>query len=519
MPIISVIIPVYNAEKSLDTCLQSIVEQSVGDLEIICVDDGSTDGSYEKLVGWRKKDGRIKVLRQENKGGGAARNLGLAKAAGEYIHFLDSDDSLQPQAYETMYEEICRTRADVCFFDLYNLYLKNLSALTPAIRKKLGAFLTENAVHENDVFSAERRGFYRLLTNDRPMMPIVFSADDNYLPYLAVTLESMLANAAGDNFYDIFIFYDKLSAEHRELLAEQAAKHPNAAITFFNVGRYINGEILYSRAHYSKEMYYRLLIPDLLGHYEKALYLDCDLLIEGDVGELWKQDVRGFLLGAVRNYLSWTMTKYVTDILKLDAADYFNSGVLLLDLEACRRFGLKEKCLAKLGDFDKLVCPDQDLLNLCCRGKVMFLDMRWNVMWQHLLRPFAFRGNLSVRQAADYELARQNPLIIHYTTNYKPWNYPGNIWADKWWRCAVKTPFYPGIVYGYVCKNVDDKINEVIRMQSLPALKRRYWCLWIASKFVFGKSRKELKKKRKELKQQIKAVKKLSKEKRFKTGI
>ena len=76
-------------------------------------------------------------------------------------------------------------------------------------------------------------------------------------------------------------------------------------------------------------MYYRLLIPDLLGHYEKALYLDCDLLIEGDVGELWKQDVRGFLLGAVRNYLSWTMTKYVTDILKLDAADYFNSGVLL----------------------------------------------------------------------------------------------------------------------------------------------------------------------------------------------
>lgn len=661
MPIISVIMPVYNAEKSLDTCLQSIVEQSVGDLEIICVDDGSTDGSYEKLVGWRKKDGRIKVLRQENKGGGTARNLGLAKAAGEYIHFLDSDDSLQPQAYETMYEEICRTRADVCFcqyynidvsaekkapsdifwrcpeivntglvcvrdhenvffysavvpwnklyrrsflkkrkllfdevksandrlfyfrllaanplvcfvneplvnymvnhnpqslsnlqderawddhlrgfaqivglfedtflrrmatdvcfFDLYNLYLKNLSALTPAIRKKLGAFLTENAVRENDVFSAERRGFYRLLTNDRPMMPIVFSADDNYLPYLAVTLESMLANAAGDNFYDIFIFYDKLSAEHRELLAEQAAKHPNAAITFFNVGRYINGEILYSRAHYSKEMYYRLLIPDLLGHYEKALYLDCDLLIEGDVGELWKQDVRGFLLGAVRNYLSWTMTKYVTDILKLDAADYFNSGVLLLDLEACRRFGLKEKCLAKLGDFDKLVCPDQDLLNLCCRGKVMFLDMRWNVMWQHLLRPFAFRGNLSVRQAADYELARQNPLIIHYTTNYKPWNYPGNIWADKWWRCAVKTPFYPGIVYGYVCKNVDDKINEVVRMQSLPALKRRYWCLWIASKFVFGKSRKELKKKRKELKQQIKAVKKLSKEKLFKTGI
>lgn len=122
-------------------------------------------------------------------------------------------------------------------------------------------------------------------------MPIVFSADDNYLPYLAVTLESMLANAAGDNFYDIFIFYDKLSAEHRELLAEQAAKHPNAAITFFNVGRYINGEILYSVLIIQKKCTIRLLIPDLLGHYEKALYLDCDLLIEGRCRRLWKQDV------------------------------------------------------------------------------------------------------------------------------------------------------------------------------------------------------------------------------------
>lgn len=121
MPIISVIIPVYNAEKSLDTCLQSIVEQSVGDLEIICVDDGSTDGSYEKLVGWQKKDGRIKVLRQENKGGGAARNLGLAKAAGEYIHFLDSDDSLRPQAYETMYEEIAEPGPTCVFASIITL--------------------------------------------------------------------------------------------------------------------------------------------------------------------------------------------------------------------------------------------------------------------------------------------------------------------------------------------------------------------------------------------------------------
>ena len=92
MPEISVIIPVYNVEAYLRECLDSVVNQALRDIEIICVDDGSTDGSAAILKEYAAKDGRIKIVKQANAGAGAARNAGLALAKGEWLSFLDADD-------------------------------------------------------------------------------------------------------------------------------------------------------------------------------------------------------------------------------------------------------------------------------------------------------------------------------------------------------------------------------------------------------------------------------------------
>ena len=89
---VSVIIPVYNAEKYLRQCLDSVVNQTLRDIEIICVDDGSTDGSIEILREYEQKDSRVKVLCQKNQYAGVARNNGLSHASGEYVFFMDSDD-------------------------------------------------------------------------------------------------------------------------------------------------------------------------------------------------------------------------------------------------------------------------------------------------------------------------------------------------------------------------------------------------------------------------------------------
>lgn len=112
-PPISVIIPVYNAENYVKDCLDAICRQDLEDIEIICVDDGSTDGSLEILKEYEKSCRGMLVLRQENQGAGAARNLGLEKASGEYVHFLDADDYVADNAYQVMYEKASEYKADV----------------------------------------------------------------------------------------------------------------------------------------------------------------------------------------------------------------------------------------------------------------------------------------------------------------------------------------------------------------------------------------------------------------------
>ena len=91
-PLVSVIIPVYNVEKYLRRCLNSVIDQEYKNIEIILVNDGSTDNSLEIAISYKEKDKRIKVFSQENQGLSAARNMGLDKSHGEYITFIDSDD-------------------------------------------------------------------------------------------------------------------------------------------------------------------------------------------------------------------------------------------------------------------------------------------------------------------------------------------------------------------------------------------------------------------------------------------
>lgn len=103
---ISVIIPVYNVKAYLNRCLRSVLGQSYRDLEVILVDDGSTDTSPEICQGWAKADSRVRFFQKENGGPSKARNFGLQKATGEYVHFMDSDDWIEPDTYQHCMELI-----------------------------------------------------------------------------------------------------------------------------------------------------------------------------------------------------------------------------------------------------------------------------------------------------------------------------------------------------------------------------------------------------------------------------
>lgn len=116
-PLISVIVPVYNVENYIHRCVESIVNQSYKNLEIILVDDGSPDNCPKICDEWSKKDKRIKVVHQKNGGAGSARNAGIAVSSGEWIAFVDGDDSVDESFYEVLMSAALENNVDICACD------------------------------------------------------------------------------------------------------------------------------------------------------------------------------------------------------------------------------------------------------------------------------------------------------------------------------------------------------------------------------------------------------------------
>lgn len=155
-PLISVIVPVYNIEKYLERCVESIRNQTYTNLEILLVDDGSTDSSGAMCDSLAKKDERIRVLHKENGGSSSARNAGIAQARGAYLGFVDSDDYISPDMYELLYNAITEYDAEVAQagrdeIDEQGNYLPNICE--PPKEKvfiESGEFLREMLMHRGD---------------------------------------------------------------------------------------------------------------------------------------------------------------------------------------------------------------------------------------------------------------------------------------------------------------------------------------------------------------------------------
>ena len=147
MPLISIIIPVYNMQKFLKECLDSVFSQSFKDFEVICIDDGSSDNSLEILNSYKQKDARIVIISKNNEGQGIARNKGLEIARGKYVMFVDSDDWLEPNALEKLYNKMEKDDCDVLLFCVYRVENKTgVKSQYPYAVKYLHGF--ENKVFE-----------------------------------------------------------------------------------------------------------------------------------------------------------------------------------------------------------------------------------------------------------------------------------------------------------------------------------------------------------------------------------
>lgn len=151
MPNISIIVPVYNVEKYLDICLDSLINQTYTDFEIICINDGSTDRSLSILSNYAELDGRIKVFSQTNKGLSVARNRGLELAKGKYIVFVDSDDYLSSRALEKMFSNIEANNSDFMFSLTMQVFLSDFSLIELPPEKLFKEYVKTPTFSEKDL--------------------------------------------------------------------------------------------------------------------------------------------------------------------------------------------------------------------------------------------------------------------------------------------------------------------------------------------------------------------------------
>jgi glycosyltransferase involved in cell wall biosynthesis len=165
-PQISVVIPVYNVDRYLGECLDSVVNQTLANIEIICIDDGSTDGSRQILEKYASLDDRIRVVSKENEGQSVARNLAVSMARGDYIVFVDSDDIVDLTLCQRVYGAAERNLADVVVYD----YLASSNPLQALASGKPGSALGKSRSDDRHSLLAQmgvvwtkcvRAGFFR----------------------------------------------------------------------------------------------------------------------------------------------------------------------------------------------------------------------------------------------------------------------------------------------------------------------------------------------------------------------
>lgn len=407
-------------------CLNSMCSCVSKNFELVVIGDCLSDDVITHIVSANKKNEKHIKIFATSGGVEEAKKLGLEKASGDHIVFAELKRFVNPNTWDILSSESDVDADDELKFELFKKMIE--------VFKHLDSDVVKNVVSDElDLFWYNLTCESEYLLKQDKVMPIVFATNDNYVPYLSVAIESLKENSNKKNFYDIYVLSTLLSEESQKNLVEMSAD--NIHVRIVNVDALVSGLALYSKAHYSKEMYYRILIPEVLWQYNKVLYLDCDICILHDVAELYAVDVDNYVVAAIHDNVGESGYNYVNKGLKVKAEDYFNSGILVMNTKNFKNYGIKDKCFRMLSRCTNLSWPDQDVLNVNCNGKVLYLSEFWNFQCQ----------NEKYNRKYKYDNI-DKIKIIHYTTSSKPWNTENLELGEFFWNYAKKSPYYDAIL-------------------------------------------------------------------------
>ncbi|MBR3957682.1 MAG: glycosyltransferase [Kiritimatiellae bacterium] len=261
-------------------------------------------------------------------------------------------------------------------------------------------------------------------------VPIALATDENYLPYLKVAINSAIANSPGSNL-DIIVLHAGIAEDAILDFTARYAGTGNASVRFVDISEELvaSGLSGYKQtARLPLSSCYRLLLPRILPAYGKIVYIDVDVAVCRDLGELYSTDVGDSWFAAAKDIVESRNSEYLAWAAKWGFTEYdgyVNAGVLVMNLERFRREPVLDRLKEIVFEAAKWNC-DQDALNFVCKGAIAPLDPRWNV------------------QLGDYCLEKQIAMtgeemwVAHYTGSQKPWKLPARRYSHLWWRHAVE---------------------------------------------------------------------------------
>ena len=267
---------------------------------------------------------------------------------------------------------------------------------------------------------------------DKQIIPNFYACDDTFVKYTIVSLHSIIANASKEYQYHVYVLHTGITEGMMQRL--YALANDNFTVSFEDVTSYMQSisDKLPIRDYYSKTTYYRLFIAEMFPEYTKAIYIDSDTVVQGDISKLYHTDIGDSYLGACHEQAMVQVDEYgtyVEKVIGISRHNFFNAGVLLINCEQFRLRAVLDKFIEYLHIYNFVVTQDEDYLNLICKDHVYWLDQRWNT---------------EIFGEIPYPI--EDACVLHYIMTSKPWHYADCRHGDIFWKYAKETSVYEEIL-------------------------------------------------------------------------
>lgn len=270
----------------------------------------------------------------------------------------------------------------------------------------------------------------------KKIVPVFFSVDENYAPYLSTALASLIEHTSENYQYNLHVVHHNLTRRSLRKIQKLDLGRENVNIIMTEMQETLSGisdrkSTQLKADYFTPTIYYRIFLPEMFPQYEKGVYLDSDIIVNDDIAKLFETDLNGNLVAATVDMSTQgdeLLCRYFDEVVGVKHDKYFNSGVLVIDFEKFREEEFCEHFLYLLNKYDfDTVAPDQDYLNAMCAGRVEYLDAAWNAM-----------------PTPDHH-PMKSPKIVHYNLFFKPWHYDGTDYEELFWEYAKYSAFSKAI--------------------------------------------------------------------------